>query len=72
MINVKVNDRQVLDSLNKHVSRAKNQSPAFAEIGEYLLDSTQPRFSSATSSDGKSWAANSPVTVTGHLRLITI
>ena len=67
MITVKIDDRQVLDTLNQLMSRAKNLRPAFAEIGEDLLDTTKRRFSAATSPDGKAWAANSPVTVARYL-----
>jgi phage virion morphogenesis protein len=67
MITVKVNDRQVLDSLGQLVNKAKNMRPAFAEIGEELLDTTKRRFNSATGPDGKAWAANSPVTVARYL-----
>lgn len=69
MITVTVNDRQVLDTLNQLMSRAKNLRPAFAEIGEDLLDTTKRRFSSATSPDGEAWDRNSDVTVARFLGL---
>jgi phage virion morphogenesis protein len=67
MISIKVADRQVLDTLNQLVNKAQNLRPAFAEIGEDLVDSTKRRFSAATSPDGKAWAANSPVTIARYL-----
>ena len=67
MISISINDRQVLDTLNQLVSRAQNLRPAFAEIGEDMLESTKRRFSTATDPDGKPWAANSPVTVARYL-----
>lgn len=67
MITVKIYDRQVLDTLNQLVNRAKNLRPAFAEIGEDLLDTTKRRFNAATSPDGTPWAANSPVTISRYL-----
>lgn len=67
MITVKVNDRQVLNALNQMISRAKNLRPAFAEIGEDLLETTKRRFNAATSPDGTPWAANSPVTISRYL-----
>ena len=67
MITVKIEDRQVLDTLTRLVNKTKNLRPAFAEIGEDLLDTTKRRFSAATSPDGKAWAANSPVTVARYL-----
>lgn len=67
MITIQVNDREVMDTLNQLVSRAQNLRPAFAEIGEDLLETTKRRFATATDPDGKSWAANSPVTVDRYL-----
>lgn len=63
MISIKINDRQVLDTLNLLVSRAQNLRPAFAEIGEDLIESTKRRFATATPPDGTPGAPNSPVTV---------
>ena len=57
----------MLDTLNQFVSKAKNLHPAFAEIGEDLVDSTKRRFATVTSPDGKAWAANSPVTAARYL-----
>lgn len=67
MISVKVNDRQVLDVLNQMVGRAKNLRPAFAVIGEDLLETTKRRFNTATAPDGTPWAPNSAVTVARFL-----
>lgn len=67
MISIQVNDRQVLDTLNQLVSRAQNLRPAFAEIGEDLVDSTKRRFATATGPDGTPWAPNSSVTVDRYL-----
>lgn len=67
MITVKVNDRQVLDVLNRLTSRAQNLRPAFAEMGEDLLDTTKRRFNTATAPNGTPWATNSPVTVARYL-----
>lgn len=67
MISIQVNDRQVLDTLNQLVSRAQNLRPAFAEIGEDLVDSTKRRFATATGPDGTPWAPNSAVTVDRYL-----
>ena len=66
-ITIRVNDRQVLDTLNQLVSRAQNLRPALEEIGEDLLETTKRRFATASDSDGKPWAANSPVTINRYL-----
>jgi phage virion morphogenesis protein len=67
VISIKVDDRQVLDTLNQLVSRAKNLRPAFAEIGEDLLETTKRRFNSATAPNGTPWADNSDVTIARYL-----
>lgn len=67
MISIKVNDKQVLDAINQLVSRSKNLRPAFAEIGEDLVESTKRRFATATAPDGSPWAPNSSVTVDRYL-----
>lgn len=67
MFSIKVEDRQVLDTLNQLVGRAKNLRPAFVEIGEDLVDSTRRRFATATAPDGTPWAPNSQVTIDRYL-----
>ena len=63
MISISVNDSQVLATLNELLSRGQNLRPAFAEIGEDLVESTKRRFATATGPGGSTWAANSPVTI---------
>lgn len=67
MISLKVNDKEVLDTLSQIVSRSKNMRPAFAEIGEDLVDTTKRRFNTATAPDGTPWAVNSQVTIDRYL-----
>ena len=67
MISVQVNDKQVLAVLAQLSERAQNLRPAFAEIGEDMVESTKRRFATATAPDGTPWAPNSPVTVARYL-----
>lgn len=67
MISIKVNDQQVLDTLNGLISRGKDLRPAFKEIGEDMVDSTKRRFATATGPDGTPWAVNSPLTLERYL-----
>lgn len=67
MITVKVDDRSLLNTLNRLTAKATNMRPAFAEIGEDLAESTKRRFATATGPNGTPWAANSPVTVARYL-----
>ena len=67
MITVKVNDRQVLDTINRLSAKVKNLRPALAEIGEDMVEVTKRRFDTATGPDGKAWKANSPVTIDRYL-----
>ena len=62
-ITVKVNDRQVLDTINRLSAKVKNLGPAFKEIGEDMVEITKRRFNTATGPDGKPWDDNKPVTV---------
>lgn len=57
MTSIKIDNRQVLGALNQLVSKAKNLRPAFAEIGEDLINTIKRGFSSATRPDAKAWAA---------------
>jgi phage virion morphogenesis protein len=68
-VTVKYTDRLVQDRLSQIISHAQNMRPAFAEIGEDLVDSTKRRFTTATAPDGTAWAANSAVTVARFLGL---
>lgn len=67
MITVKIDDAQVVDMLQRLVARTQDLRPAFAEIGEDMVDSTKRRFTTALAPDGSRWAANSPVTIAGYL-----
>ncbi|MFM9881238.1 MAG: phage virion morphogenesis protein [Burkholderiaceae bacterium] len=69
MVSIKINDKQVLQVLGQLTARAKNLRPAFAEIGEDVVESTKARFATATAPDGKPWQANSQVTIDRYLGL---
>lgn len=67
MISIQVNEKQVVAVLAQLSERAQNLRPAFAKIGEDLVESTKRRFATATAPDGTPWAPNSPVTVARYL-----
>ena len=57
----------MLYTLNQLVNKAKNLRPAFAEIGEDLVNSIKRRFAMATVPDGTPWVPNSQVTIERYL-----
>ncbi len=67
LIQIDVDDREVLDVLAKLARRAGDLTPALAQIGEDLADSTRRRFAAGTAPDGSRWAPNSPTTLLNYL-----
>jgi phage gpG-like protein len=68
MITIQLQDREVLDALNKLRRRTGNLKPAMQDIGELLVVSTKERFKSGTAPDGSRWASNTEVTELQYLR----
>jgi phage virion morphogenesis protein len=62
-IRIEVDNKTVLDALNRLQQAAARPRPALLEIGEDLLESTQQRFSTQTAPDGSRWERNSPSTI---------
>jgi len=56
---IDVDDQQVLNALRELFQVTNDLSPALAEIGEDLIESTKRRFETSTAPDGSSWALNS-------------
>jgi len=54
---------QVTTALNKLLKQSDNLEPAFRDIGEYLLESTQQRFIDQQAPDGTPWEPLSPNTL---------
>lgn len=66
MFSIKVNDKEVLDALDKLFKRCQNLQPVMREIGEDITESTKQRFVTATAPDGTPWAPNSTETTIPH------
>ncbi len=79
-ITIRIDDKPVLDALNRLSRKMGDLSPALKVIGEDLVKSTEARFNSqGPAPDGARWAALSPATLkrkkhskilteSGHLR----
>ena len=59
-LKVSFNDRLIVDHLQRLIDKGENPRPVFLEIGEYLLESTEQRFSDQVDPDGNPWAALNP------------
>lgn len=70
MIQIEIDDSDVLAALNGLLAAGKDLTPAYQDIGEYLVQSTKNRFAAGEAPDGTPWAPLSPVTVArkGHSR----
>lgn len=62
-IQIEVDNKTVLDALNRLRQSAARPAPVLLEIGEKLLESTKARFEAQTAPDGSRWAPNAPVTL---------
>ena len=67
LIEISVDDREVLDVLAKLAQRAGDLTPALAQVGEDLVDSTRRRLATGTGPDGARWAPNSQTTYLRYL-----
>ncbi len=63
MIEIRINDKQVLQALANLEQHVSDLSPALKQIGEDLTKSTKQRFADRKGPDGKPWKQNSPVTI---------
>ena len=53
----KIDDRAIQRELQRLEKRAGNLHPCLANIGQYLVESTQERFTKEEDPEGKKWAA---------------
>lgn len=67
MIEIKVENKSVINALERLARAAANPRPALLAIGESLVLSTKKRFETSTAPDGTRWAPNSQVTYLMHL-----
>lgn len=66
MIAHEINDRAILDSLNRLNAGMVDMTPAMQEIGEFLIVTTKARFAAGKAPDGTPWAPKSQVTMDAY------
>lgn len=64
----KIDDREILKALDRLHAKAGRLAPAFKNIGEVVLRSTQDRFSSQTDPDGRPWQRLKASTIAGKAK----
>lgn len=67
MIEVKVDNKNVIEAMDRLAKATANPRPALLAIGEKLVVSTKKRFETSTAPDGSRWKPNSQATYMGHL-----
>lgn len=60
----RIDDREIIRALDRLQARARSLAPAFKNIGEVLLRSTQDRFSQQVDPDGRAWQKLKASTIT--------
>ncbi|MFH1027683.1 MAG: phage virion morphogenesis protein [Pseudomonadota bacterium] len=58
----KIDDREILRVLKRLADKGGNLRPAFANMGEYLVNSTQDRFDEQKDPEGNPWSPLKPAT----------
>lgn len=68
-INITIDDAEVIARLRQLAERVGDAGmrPAYASIGELLMESTKRRFETGTAPEGARWAPLAPATVLGRL-----
>lgn len=67
MIEIELDDKLVLDAINRLLDTGADMTPAMQDIGEYLVDSTRRRFQDGVAPDGTPWAPNSETAYLSYL-----
>ena len=67
MIEVKIDNKNVIEAMERLAKAVANPRPAMLTIGEKLVQSTKQRFESSTAPDGKKWQPNSDTTLRSTL-----
>lgn len=72
-IRIEVDDRPVVDALNRLVAASADLRPVLKVIGEHMVQSTELRFDRQTTPDGAQWAPLSPQTRASkkHAKILT-
>lgn len=63
MIDVKIDNKNVIQAMERLANAAVNPRPALLAIGESLVLSTKKRFESSTAPDGSRWTPNKSSTL---------
>lgn len=60
--------KQIAQALNRLLQQGGDLEPAFREIGEFMLETTQQRFDDMQAPDGEPWEPLSPTTLKNKKR----
>jgi len=63
ILSIAISDKSIRDRLQRLQNKTGNPQPAFENIGQYLLLSTDTHFQQETDPQGKRWKSNSPRTI---------
>ncbi len=66
MIEIQVNSRSAMDSLNELIRRGQNPSPVLDAIGQRMEERVSARFETQTDPTGQAWAALKPSTLKSY------
>ena len=69
MIGLQFNIGPSRQAIAEALTALTNPQPMYADIGEYMVDSTRQRFVSGEAPDGSSWAPKSEATLERYRRL---
>ena len=61
-------EEQIAQALNNLLTKSSDLSPAFKDIGEHLIESTQQRFFDQETPDGEAWEPLSELTLSRKTR----
>lgn len=63
MIRIRIDDRAVIEALERLAASGADMRPALVDIGEHLTVATRSRFAEGRAPDGTPWAPNRPATL---------
>lgn len=68
MITIKINDREIQQTIKRLARAGGDLKPAMQDIGEYLTVSTKKRFAEGQAPDGTPWEPNTAATIAAFAR----
>ena len=68
MLRVELKSDEIFAALDRLAGKLDDMSPAMADVGEYLLESTEERFDRGVAPDGSAWAPKSQTTIDAYTR----